>query len=84
MDLSDLSIIRSPKIVNDGEGNKIESAQDVTSWMPEGLADDEIFKLEEFESQLLNLAKLRYDRAFKGSIIDSAFKQVTVSYRDLA
>ena len=85
VDLSDLSITRSPKLVNDGEANEIEPAQDVTSWIPEGLADDEIFKLEEFESQLRNLATLRYDRAFKGSIIDSDIQaEFTVSYRDLS
>ena len=85
VDLSGLRITRSSKIVNDGEGNETEPAQDLTSWIPEGLADDEIFKLVEFESQLLNLATLRYDRAFKGSIIDSDIQsEFTVSYRDLS
>ncbi len=85
VNLSNLSITRSPQINTDVDGKEIEPIQDVISWKPVGLADDEAFKLEEFELQLRNLATLRYDRAFNGSIIESDIQaEISVSYGDLS
>ena len=77
-----LNIYRS--IQSDGDADSIENA-DVSTWLAEGLEDDETFKADEFESQLQNLAALRYSRAFTGSIEDREIEaDIIVSYGDLS
>ena len=47
------------------------------------MAEDETFKVDEFETQLRNLATLRFDRAFMGSLEELVIKaKIVVSYGD--
>lgn len=50
-------------------------------WIADGLAEEETFNTDAFESLLRNLANLRYNRAFKGSADNQNLKaEVTVNY----
>lgn len=57
------------------------SLDEEPEWIVEGLAEEETFKTDMFESLLRNLANLRYSRAFKGSVDNQNLKaEVTVKY----
>ena len=78
VELDGLKIIRAQQ--SEAENAK---DQEISRWFAEGLVGDEIFKADEFESQLRNLATLRYNRAFKDSIAGQGPEaEVTVSFGD--
>ncbi len=52
-------------------------------WILEGLSAGETFKVDDFEAQLRNLATLRYDRAFSGSVKDLPIAaEFTIDYKN--
>ena len=55
--------------IEQSEDDSQDTESDIgpTEWFADGLAEDETFKSDEFETQLRNLATLRFDRAFMGS-----------------
>ncbi len=64
------------------EGDNTEESK-TPEWLAEGLFEGETFKAEEFDSRLRNLATLRYDRAFRGSIEGQEIQtEINVSYGD--
>ena len=83
IDLEGLTIRRAERSENEDERQDTELDIDSTKWVADGLADDETFKVDEFETQLRNLATLRFDRAFMGSFEEQVIKaKIVVSYGD--
>lgn len=83
IDLEGLTIRRIEESENEDESQDTESDIDSTEWFADGLAEDETFKSDEFETQLRNLATLRFDRAFMGSFEEQVIKaKIVVSYGD--
>ena len=83
IDLEGLTIRRAEQSENEDESQDTESDIDSTEWFADGLAEDETFKVDEFETQLRNLATLRFDRAFMGSLEELVIKaKIVVSYGD--
>lgn len=83
IDLEGLTIRRAERSENEDERQDTELDMDSTKWVADGLADDETFKVDEFETQLRNLATLRFDRAFMGSFEEQVIKaKIVVSYGD--
>ncbi len=81
--IGDLTILRAEQSENEEEGEEAESDGDAPEWFTEDLAADETFKHDEFESQLRNLATLRYNRAFKGSFEEQVVEaEIAVYYGD--
>ena len=81
IDLEGLTIRRIEQSEDDSQDTK--SDMDSTEWFADGLAEDETFKADEFETQLRNLATLRFDRAFMGSLEEQVIKaKIVVSYGD--
>ena len=79
--LEGLTIRRIEQSEDDSQDTK--SDMDSTEWFADGLAEDETFKADEFETQLRNLATLRFDRAFMGSLEEEVIKaKIVVSYGD--
>ena len=79
--LEGLTIRRIEQSEDDSQDTK--SDMDSTEWFADGLAEDETFKADEFETQLRNLATLRFDRAFMGSLEEQVIKaKIVVSYGD--
>jgi hypothetical protein len=71
--------------IEQSEDDSQETESDIgpTEWFADGLAEDETFKSDEFETQLRNLATLRFDRAFMGSFEEQVIKaKIVVSYGD--
>ena len=83
IDLEGLTIRRAARSENEDESQGTESDIGSTEWFADGLAEDETFKTDEFETQLRNLATLRFDRAFMGSLEEQVIKaRIVVSYGD--
>lgn len=83
IDLEGLTIRRIEQSGNEDESQDTEPDIDSTEWFADGLAEDETFKVDEFETQLRNLATLRFDRAFMGSLEELVIKaKIVVSYGD--
>ncbi|MCH2074959.1 MAG: DUF4340 domain-containing protein, partial [Puniceicoccaceae bacterium] len=83
IDLEGLTIRRAERSENEDESQGTESDIGSTEWFADGLAEDETFKTDEFETQLRNLATLRFDRAFMGSLEEQVIKaRIVVSYGD--
>ena len=83
IDLEGLTIRRAERSENEDESQDTELDIDSTKWVADGLADYETFKVDEFETQLRNLATLRFDRAFMGSFEEQVIKaKIVVSYGD--
>ena len=83
IDLEGLTIRRAERSENEDESQDMESDIGPTEWFADGLAEDETFKSDEFETQLRNLATLRFDRAFMGSFEEQVIKaRIVVSYGD--
>ena len=81
IDLEGLTIRRIEQSEDDSQDTK--SDMDSTEWFADGLAEDETFKADEFETQLRNLATLRFDRAFMGSLEEEVIKaKIVVGYGD--
>ena len=71
--------------IEQSEDDSQDTESDIgpTEWFADGLAEDETFKVDEFETQLRNLATLRFDRAFMGSLEEQVIKaKIVVSYGD--
>lgn len=71
--------------IEQSEDDSQDTESDIgpTEWFADGLAEDETFKSDEFETQLRNLATLRFDRAFMGSFEEQVIKaKIVVSYGD--
>ena len=71
--------------IEQSEDDSQDTESDIgpTEWFADGLAEDETFKVDEFETQLRNLATLRFDRAFMGSFEEQVIKaKIVVSYGD--
>ena len=83
VELEDLTIRRVEQSENEEEGEEAESDGDAPEWLAAGVEEDETFKADEFESQLRNVATLRYKRAFKGSFEEQEVEaEIAVSYDD--
>jgi hypothetical protein len=83
VELEDLTIRRAEQSENDSESEDAELDADAPEWLADDLAEDETFKADEFESQLRNLATLRYNRAFKGSFGGRVVEaEIAVHYGD--
>lgn len=83
IDLEGLTIRRAERSENEDESQGTDSDIGSTEWFADGLAEDETFKADEFETQLRNLATLRFDRAFMGSLEEQVIKaRIVVSYGD--
>ena len=83
IDLEGLTIRRAERSENEDGSQDMELDIDSTKWVANGLADDETLKVDEFETQLRNLATLRFDRAFMGSFEEQVIKaKIVVSYGD--
>ena len=83
IDLGGLTIRRLERSENEDESQDTESDTGSAEWVADGLAENETFKADEFETQLRNLATLRFDRAFMGSLDEQVIKaKIVVIYGD--
>ena len=80
-----MTILRSQE---EAAGAGVTDENPFPGWTTEGLADDESLDIEAIEQQLGNLADLRYNLAFKGSLdeatsgADSPVREIELSYGD--
>jgi hypothetical protein len=78
---------QSPETGTEGD-TTVGEADDTPGWTTEGLAEGETLDVDTIEEQIGNLAGIRYDLAFRGTLeastnaADSPAREITVFYGD--